>query len=77
MTRRLVARLAKLETHVLPDDDPGKCWKLVVVHPDGRTEVVETICWSRTRGSWRKPVPEPTRPTGQGLPKALVNGWPR
>jgi hypothetical protein len=54
---RLGARLAKLEAQVMPDDDPGKCWEIVIVQPDGSRKVRQTICWSRTRGSWRKPAP--------------------
>ena len=53
---RLLARLGRLETALLPDDAPIKRWDLVLLNPDGTRKIVKTICWSRTRGSWTEPV---------------------
>ena len=58
VTSRLSARLGRLETVLLPKDAPVKCWQIVVLERDGTKRIMQTICWSRTRGSWTEPAPD-------------------
>jgi hypothetical protein len=51
-------RLANLETVLLPKDSPTKCWQIVVLNQDGTKRIMQTLCWSRTRGSWTEPAPD-------------------